>query len=47
MFAAMYVSFFINDKPKNDIFQFDDLCSDFACLITSAFKSEYLIHLLN
>jgi len=32
--------FFIDNEPKYDIFQFDDLCSDFACLIASAFEFE-------
>jgi len=33
--------FFIDDEPKCDIFQFDDLCSDSACLIASASEFEY------
>ena len=32
--------FFIDDEPKCDIFQFDDLCSDSVCFITSASKSK-------
>ena len=40
MFVAEYESFFIDGKLEYDIFKFDELCSDFACLIASASESE-------
>jgi len=40
MFVVEYESFLINDKPKNDVFQFDALCSASKCLIASTFEFD-------
>jgi len=39
MFIAEYELFFINDKLESDVFQFDELCSIFECVISSTFES--------
>jgi len=38
IFAAKYESFLIDDEPEYDVFEFDDLCSAFDCLLTVAFE---------
>jgi len=40
MFAAAYESFFLNDKPEYDVFEFDDLCST-DCLLTAVSESMH------
>jgi len=40
MFAAEYESFLIDDEPKYDVFQFDDLCSASECVISSASEPD-------
>jgi len=42
IFATEYKSFFIDDEPENDVFEFDDLCSTADCLLAalSEFDTE-------
>jgi len=35
VFTAKYESFLMNDEPKYDIFEFDDLYSTADCLVTA------------
>jgi len=39
MFAAEYESFLINDEPGYHVFEFNDLCSDADCLLTTVSES--------
>ena len=41
MFAAEYESFLVDDEPKYDVFEFDDLCSTANCLLTDVSKSMH------
>jgi len=41
MFAAEYKSFFVNDEPEYDVFEFDDLCSTADCLLTAVSESMH------
>ena len=40
MFATEYESFLIDDEPKYNVFELDDLCSSTNCLIGFASKSD-------
>ena len=40
IFAAKYEPFVIDDEPEHDVFEFDDLCSAFECLITFAIEFD-------
>jgi len=41
MFAAMYKSFFVDDEPEYDVFEFDDLCSTANYLLTIVSESVH------
>ena len=41
MFAAKYESFLIDDEPEYNVFQFDEMCSSYECVISSISKSDF------
>jgi len=47
MLAVGYESFIIKDDLEYDMFEFDDLCFIFECLIGYVTESDSLINLLN